>query len=392
MSLYYPKKQGLYDPSFEHESCGIGFVAHLKGKKSHGIIRDGIQILENLSHRGACGCDPLTGDGAGILIQMPDAFLRKVCEQNKIELPELGQYAAGIVFLPQNLEERNTIEQWFEQIIREEGLKFLGWRDTPHEPNKIGKVARSVMPEFKQIFVGWGSQTESDAFERKLFVTRKRLEKMVRESELTQKNYFHVCSFASKTLVYKGQLMAEQVDGFYTDLADKDMVSALAMVHSRYSTNTFPTWALAHPYRMIAHNGEINTLRGNINWMHARENQFISDAFGDDLKKLHPVIEPGLSDSGTFDNALFIELVHIFRTRKIVDINNIILNPIFVWLSGTIIFLKLRVINNAAFRHIDQKHFSRLQAALIENILRFNRKNSCFRGHNNEIIFCHRIS
>jgi len=301
-SPFYPKKQGLYDPSFEHDSCGVGFVAHLKGQKSHSIVRNGIQILENLTHRGACGCDPETGDGAGILIQMPDAFFRKECVKCNIDLPEFGDYAAGIVFLPPNPADRNTIEEWFEHIIHEEGQKFLGWREVPHDETKIGHVARSVMPSFKQVFVGRGPDTPREAFDRKLYVIRKRLYNTVEKSVLGQKNYYYFCSLACKTIVYKGQLMAEQVDSFYKDLADPEMVSAIAMVHSRYSTNTFPTWALAHPYRMIAHNGEINTLRGNINWMHAREMQFISEAFGEDIKKILPIVVPHGSDSATFDN------------------------------------------------------------------------------------------
>jgi len=302
-NMFYPKKQGLYDPAFEHDSCGVGFVAHIKGKKSHDIVRNGIQILENLSHRGACGCDPETGDGAGILIQTPDAFFRKECRKININLPPFGDYAAGIVFLPPNLADRNTIEKWFEHIIHEEGQKFLGWREVPHDDTKIGRVARSVMPSFKQVFVGRGRNTSLEAFDRKLYVIRKRLYNTVQASVLEQKNYYYFCSLSSKTIVYKGQLMAEQVDRFYKDLADPDLVSAIAMVHSRYSTNTFPTWALAHPYRMIAHNGEINTLRGNINWMHAREMQFVSKAFGSDIKKVLPIVVPQGSDSATFDNA-----------------------------------------------------------------------------------------
>ena len=295
-------KKGLYDPRFEHDSCGVGFVAHLKGEKSHAMIRNGIQVLENLSHRGACGCDPETGDGAGITLQMPDAFFRKKCAGLHIDLPPLGDYGAGIVFLPPAPEDRNTMEEWTEHIIREEGQTFLGWREVPHDPAKIGKVARSVMPAFKQLFIGRGKNTASDAFERKLYVIRKRLYNKVQASVLNQRNYYYFCSLSSKTLVYKGQLMAEQLDRFFPDLSDPDMISALAMVHSRYSTNTFPTWALAHPYRMIAHNGEINTLRGNINWMHAREMQFVSKAFGKDLKKVLSIVVPHGSDSATFDN------------------------------------------------------------------------------------------
>lgn len=298
----YPKKQGLYDPSFEHDSCGVGFIANIKGKKSHDIVRNGLIILSNLSHRGACGCDPETGDGAGILIQIPDAFLRKECRKLYIDLPPEGQYGAGIVFLPPNSQERNKIEEWTEHIIHEEGQRFLGWRSVPHDSNKIGKVARSVEPEFKQLFIGIGKDTDINDFDRKLYVIRKRLYNTVQESTLSQKSFYYFCSLSSKTMVYKGQLMAEQVEPFFNDLRDPDIASAIAVVHSRYSTNTFPSWALAHPYRMLAHNGEINTLRGNINSMHAREMQFISKAFGDDLQKTLPIVVPHGSDSATFDN------------------------------------------------------------------------------------------
>ncbi len=301
---FYPKKQGLYDPAFEKDSCGVGFVVNIKGKKTHSIVRDGVKILENLAHRGACGCDPETGDGAGILLQMPDDFFRTECPKSNITLPAFGDYGAGIVFLPPNLADRNIIEEWTEHIIHEEGQKFLGWRQVPHEPSKVGHVARSVMPAFKQLFIGRGVSTKSEDFDRKLYVIRKRLYNKVQESTLGQRNYYYFCSLASKTLVYKGQLMAEQVDRFFPDLANPLMTSALAMIHSRYSTNTFPTWALAHPYRMIAHNGEINTLRGNINYMHARELQFISKAFGNDLEKVLSIVVPHGSDSATFDNVL----------------------------------------------------------------------------------------
>ncbi|MCC6759492.1 MAG: glutamate synthase large subunit [Candidatus Omnitrophica bacterium] len=301
---FSPPKQGLYDPAFEKDSCGVGFIVNIKGKKTHSIVRDGVKILENLTHRGACGCDPETGDGAGILIQMPDEFFRKECVKSNITLPAFGDYGAGIVFLPPNLADRNIVEQWTEHIIHEEGQKFLGWRHVPHEPTKVGHVARSVMPAFKQLFIGRGANTKPEDFDRKLYVIRKRLYNKVQESTLGQRNYYYFCSLASKTLVYKGQLMAEQVDRFFPDLANPLMTSALAMIHSRYSTNTFPTWALAHPYRMIAHNGEINTLRGNINYMHAREMQFISKAFGSDLQKVLSIVVPHGSDSATFDNVL----------------------------------------------------------------------------------------
>jgi glutamate synthase domain-containing protein 2/glutamate synthase domain-containing protein 1/glutamate synthase domain-containing protein 3 len=302
MSL--PPKQGLYDPQFEHDSCGVGFIAHIKGHKSHDIVRHGVEILENLAHRGACGCDPETGDGAGILIQMPDAFFRKELAKNDIKLPALGDYGAGLVFLPTSLEDRNIIEKWTEHIIHEEGQKFIGWREVPHEPTKIGKVARSVMPAFKQLFIARGSKTPRENFDRKLYVIRKRLWNKVYNSTLPQKNFYYFCSLNSHTMVYKGQLMSEQVDRFFPDLSDPVMVSAIALVHSRYSTNTFPSWSLAHPYRYIAHNGEINTLRGNINWIQTREKQFVSKAFGADLKKVLPIVVPHGSDTATFDNVL----------------------------------------------------------------------------------------
>lgn len=302
--MNYPPKQGLYDPAFEHDSCGVGFIVNIKGQKSHDIIRQGVQILENLTHRGACGCDPETGDGAGILIQMPDAFLRKEMAKQDITLPPEGDYACGLVFLPPSPDDRNTIEQWTEHIIHEEGQKLLGWRSVPHDSNKIGKVARSVEPEFKHLFIGRGKKTKLEDFNRKLYVIRKRLYNKVQASTLTQKNFYYFCSLNNHTLVYKGQLMSEQVDRFFLDLADGAMTSAIALVHSRYSTNTFPSWALAHPYRYIAHNGEINTLRGNINAMNAREKQFISEAFGEDLKKVLPIVVPHGSDTATFDNVL----------------------------------------------------------------------------------------
>ena len=301
---FYPPKQGLYDPAFEHDSCGVGFIVNIKGNKSHDIVRNGIKILENLTHRGACGCDPETCDGAGIMMQMPDAFLRKEGKKFHIDLPPQGEYGAGLVFLPPSLTDRNIIEEWTEHIIHEEGQKFLGWREVPHDSAKIGKVARSVEPEFKQLFIGRGKNTRPEELDRKLYVIRKRLYNKVQESTLSQKNYYYFCSLSTKTLVYKGQLMAEQVDKFFPDLSDPLMVSCLALVHSRYSTNTFPTWALAHPYRMIAHNGEINTLRGNINWMHAREMQFITDKFGKDINKVLPIVVPHGSDTATFDNVL----------------------------------------------------------------------------------------
>jgi glutamate synthase domain-containing protein 2/glutamate synthase domain-containing protein 1/glutamate synthase domain-containing protein 3 len=299
-----PEKQGMYDPSFEHDACGVGFVADIKGRKSHEIVRDGLRILENLSHRGACGCDPLTGDGAGIMVQMPDKFLRKAAAAERISLPPLGDYACGIVFLPQEVQSRNIVQEWVEKIIREEGQRFLGWRSVPVDNAHVGEVARSVQPVIRQLFIGRGAETKPEEFERRLFVLRKRTWAKVRRSTVHQNSFFYVCSLSSRTMVYKGQLMAEQVGPFFADLNDPDMVSALALVHSRYSTNTFPTWSLAHPYRMLAHNGEINTLRGNLNWMRARERQMANELFGDDVSKVYPIIGPYGSDSASFDNAL----------------------------------------------------------------------------------------
>jgi glutamate synthase domain-containing protein 2/glutamate synthase domain-containing protein 1/glutamate synthase domain-containing protein 3 len=275
----------------------------MKGKKNHAIIRQGLQILERLTHRGATGSDPKTGDGAGILIQMPDTFLRKACEKVDIFLPPEGDYAAANIFLPTSLDARNTVEQWIERVIEQEGQEFLGWRDIPYDYDHVGTVAKSVMPRIRQLFVGRGETTDRGDFDRKLFVIRKILHNKVRQSDIGQRSYYYCCSLSSKTLLYKGQLMAEQVALFYKDLADPDMTSALAMVHSRYSTNTFPTWSLAQPFRMMCHNGEINTVKGNANWMKARETQFVSEAFKDDLHKILPVIEEGGSDSATFDNA-----------------------------------------------------------------------------------------
>ena len=301
---FYPEGQGLYNPEFEHDSCGVGFVANIKGIKSHEIVRNGIEILENLKHRGAAGSDPDTGDGAGILVTIPDSFLRNKCAELEFELPNLGHYGVGLVFLPPIFEDRYTIENMFEHIVHQEGQEFIGFRDVPHNENSIGRIARSVMPVFKQVFIGRGEGTNPEAFERKLFIIRKRMWQAVKESDISQKNYFYICSLSSKVLIYKGQLKAEQVDQFFPDLKATDFVSSIALVHSRYSTNTFPTWALAHPFRMIAHNGEINTLRGNVNWFAVREKLLESELFGDDLRKLTPVLAPSKSDSAAFDNAL----------------------------------------------------------------------------------------
>jgi glutamate synthase domain-containing protein 2/glutamate synthase domain-containing protein 1/glutamate synthase domain-containing protein 3 len=298
----------------EHDACGVGFVANIKGKASHSIIQQGLQVLENLTHRGACGCDAQTGDGAGMLVQMPDAFLRKVCGELGLTLPPRGEYGVGMVFLPSEADERDRCVHLFEQVIREEGQELLGWRQVPVDAAACGDLARSLLPEIRQVLIGPGPAIEdAAALERKLFVIRKRVEKLVREAGLRDADAFYVPSLSCRTIVYKGLLLPAQIPAFYADLRDPDFVSALALVHQRFSTNTFPSWDRAHPYRFLAHNGEINTLRGNINWMHARQSMFASAAFGGDMAKVFPIIAPGGSDSAMFDNALEL-LVHTGRS------------------------------------------------------------------------------
>jgi glutamate synthase (NADPH) large chain len=300
-----PKAQGLYDPAFEHDACGVGFVVDIKGKKSHGIVRKGLEVLDNLIHRGACGCDPRTGDGAGILMQIPHEFFRRETEKLGFELPSSGEYAVGSVFLPVGLDRRNACEEIFERIIHEEGQHLLGWRTVPIDDTQCGYIAHQGLPSIRQIFIRRANGIEDEeAFERKLYVIRKRVTNEGRKIGLAEGELFYICSLSAATVVYKGQLITNQIPLFYPDLTDTSMETALALVHQRFSTNTFPSWDRAHPYRFLAHNGEINTLRGNINWMHAREKQFVSDLFGDDIHKILPIVEPYGSDSATFDNCL----------------------------------------------------------------------------------------
>ena len=294
-----PPAQGLYDPSLERDACGIGFVAHVKGRKSHDIITRGIQILANLTHRGACGCDSETGDGAGLLVQIPHAFFARECAGLGFALPAPLEYGVGMVFLPVEAHQRLVCEGVLERIVREEGLAVLGWRDTPVEGDAIGRVARASQPYIQQIFIGSGdSGLRGDALERKLYIVRKRAEKEISQPD------FYIPSLSSRTIVYKGLLLAPQIARFYPELDDPEFVSALCLVHQRFSTNTFPTWQLAHPFRYIAHNGEINTLRGNVNWMHARQSILESPLFGAEIKKLFPVNPANGSDSSSFDNVL----------------------------------------------------------------------------------------
>ncbi len=300
-----PDKQGLYDPINEHDACGVGFITHIKGQKSHDIIGKGLEILRNITHRGAVGADPLAGDGAGILIQIPDRFLREEAAGIGIALPEPGQYGVGMIFLPRNPEHRATCEKIIEDYIKAEGQILLGWRDVPVENEGLGESVKRIEPCIRQVLVGRGPNcADQDHFESKLFVIRKQIDNRIRDLKLDEGKMFYIPSFSSRTLVYKGMLLADQVGVYYRDLTDERMVSALALVHQRFSTNTFPTWDLAHPFRMIAHNGEINTLRGNINWMAARRHSISSKILGEDLDKIWPLIGEGKSDSASFDNAL----------------------------------------------------------------------------------------
>ncbi len=299
-----PSPQGLYNPAHEHDACGIGFVVNIKGAASHDIVLKGLQILQNLAHRGACGCDSETGDGAGVLIQIPHKFFAKEASALGFTLPAQGEYGVAMCFLPVERQQRLVCEGLVEKIVREEGLTVLGWRDTPVEGDAIGRVARASQPYIQQLFVARPSGMNADEFERKLYVVRKRAEsKAAQSDDVRDKSFFYIPSFSSRTIVYKGLLLAHQIGEFYAELLDPDTVSAMCLVHQRFSTNTFPTWQLAHPFRYICHNGEINTVRGNANWMNARQGVMKSPLF-DDFKKLLPVIQPGVSDSATLDNAV----------------------------------------------------------------------------------------
>jgi glutamate synthase (ferredoxin) len=300
-----PPAQGLYDPRCEHDACGVGFVVDIKGRRSHTIVRQALRVLMNLLHRGACGCEANTGDGAGVLLQVPDKFLRRECDRLGFALPPPRAYGCGLVFLPRDPEQRDRVRALLHSIVDEEGQSLLGWREVPTDDHLIGASALSVEPYITQVFIGRGPTVRDQAhFERKLYVIRKLFEKAVVALDIPEKTFAYMPSLSSNTLIYKGMLSADQIETMYPDLTDPDVESALALVHQRFSTNTFPSWPLAHPYRYVAHNGEINTLRGNINWMRAREALCRSDAFGDDLKKVLPVTRDGLSDSATFDNVL----------------------------------------------------------------------------------------
>jgi glutamate synthase (ferredoxin) len=299
--------RGLYDPRFEHDACGIGFVVDVKGRKSNDVVRKALTVLLNLTHRGATGAEPNTGDGAGILLQMPHAFFQKVCAGAGIALPDAGRYGVGMVYLPHDEAERRECERRLEAIAAEEGQTVLGWRTVPTDGSSLGRTARLAEPVVRQIFIGRDPRLgDAMAFERKLYVIRRRAEKEIRYAvpPVPGGSQFYISSLSYKTIVYKGMLMSEQLQAFYPDLANPAVESALALVHSRFSTNTFPSWDRAHPYRYIIHNGEINTLRGNVNWMNARQAMFESPLFGEDLAKVLPVINPDGSDTAMFDNCL----------------------------------------------------------------------------------------
>ena len=300
-----PPKQGLYDPALEHDSCGFGFVADIKGRPSHDIVMKALEVLLNLEHRGATGAEKDTGDGAGILLQMPHAFLAREAGKLGIALPAPGRYGAGMVFLPPSEHGQEAIGKLFEETVRAEGQQLLGWRNVPTDNGSLGGTAKASQPTIRQIFIGRGDDVaDAAAFERKLYVIRRLVEKKVSRSAIPGRGHFYVPSLSYKTIVYKGMLNAGQLRSFYLDLQDPGVSSAIAMVHSRFSTNTFPSWGRAHPYRYISHNGEINTLRGNINWMHARQSMMRSRLFGNDLKKILTVIDTEGSDSAMFDNVL----------------------------------------------------------------------------------------
>ncbi|GIO17113.1 glutamate synthase [NADPH] large chain [Oceanobacillus oncorhynchi subsp. incaldanensis] len=293
-----PKAQGLYQPDFEHDACGIGLYAHIKGKQTHDTVTKGLDMLCKLEHRGGQGSDPMTGDGSGLMVQIPDQYFRRVCPE--FQLPSAGEYAVGMIFLSQDKQEQTAVINQVNQLIAGERQQLIGWRDVPVDTACIGKGAVETLPEVKQVFIRSTMASDEMAFERKLYVIRKQAEHWAEEKNIR----FYVPSLSARTIVYKGLLTPEQVNGFYLDLQETDFVSAFSLVHSRFSTNTFPSWERAHPNRYLIHNGEINTLRGNVNWMRAREKQFVSDAFGDDLEKLLPIIRSDGSDSATLDNAL----------------------------------------------------------------------------------------
>src|SRR5271169_2147358 len=296
---------GLFDPSLEKDSCGVGFIADIKGRHSHQIVKDGLTILLNLEHRGAVGADPRAGDGAGILVQKPHKFFVKCAKELGFALPERGQYAVGFLFMPNDAEWREKIRKIYEEQAALEGMKVLGWRDVPTDNSTLGESVKPTAPKHQQVFIARGTKIkDEDEFERRLYILRKTISGILYAMRERKGSGYYPVSISCRTVVYKGMFLADQLGTYYPDLRDPDFESALALVHQRFSTNTFPTWSLAHPYRMVAHNGEINTLRGNNNWMAARQASVSSPKFGDDISKLWPISYEGQSDTACFDNAL----------------------------------------------------------------------------------------
>jgi len=301
----FPVAQGLYDPQNEHDACGVGFICNLRGKKSHGIIKDALQILVRLTHRGAVGSDPLTGDGAGILLQIPHGLYQRECAKLGIELPGEKEYGTGLVFLPQDESQREQCKRILEEAIESEGQKLLGWRKMPTNNARIGKTAKASEPNIWQVFIGRGEGVNDDrTFDRMLYIIRKATENKIFKSKMAAKEDFYVPTLTCRIIIYKGLLLPEQMEEYYPDLLDPEFDSALALVHQRYSTNTFPAWKLAQPFHVMCHNGEINTVKGNCNWMNTRQGLFKSELFGDDIEKIFPIIQPGLSDSACLDQAV----------------------------------------------------------------------------------------
>src|SRR5215469_11733598 len=303
--LRVPAPQGLYHPHNEHDACGMGLVASIRGEKSHDIIRKGLEVLMNLTHRGACGCDPETGDGAGILIQIPHAFFSRECGELGMQLPGEGEYGVAMCFLPVDKHSRLQCEGVFERICAAEGLKVIGWRDTPVNGDAIGREARATQPYIEQFFVGRPEGLDEENFERLLYRVRRKIENEIAVSDIEGTHeFFYIPSFSCRTIIYKGLMLAPQIEKFYAELANPLVTSAMALIHQRFSTNTFPSWKLAHPYRYVAHNGEINTVRGNVSWMNARQGVLHSPHYGEEIDELFPVITPGGSDSASLDNAV----------------------------------------------------------------------------------------
>ena len=300
------EQRGLYAKAYEHDSCGVGFVANIRGQRSHTLVEQALLILRNLDHRGAVGADPLFGDGAGILLQIPDAFYRAELLAQGVELPPPGEYGVGMIFLPRESASRLACEQELERTVRAEGQVVLGWRDVPVDRDMpMSPLVRVREPVIRQIFIGRGADVMvPDALERKLYVIRKAASHKIQALQLQHGKEYYVVSMSTRTIVYKGLLLADQVGQYYRDLADERVVTAIALVHQRFSTNTFPSWELVHPYRLVAHNGEINTVKGNFNWMRAREGVMSSPVLRGDLQKLYPLIYEGQSDTACFDNAL----------------------------------------------------------------------------------------